>query len=192
MFPNRADLRSDLPDHGLALLAAGGDRTAFGHLVRRHGAQVRLILRRMGADLARADDVAQEAFIAAFRAIADFRGETSFPGWIRAIAIRKYLRFLKSEQRWAQVSAEAALDAGRAILPDPDPGLRRDLDQALQALSEMERISVTLCHGAGFSHKEAATALNLPVGTVKSHVKRGLDKLRARLAPDSLTLRKVG
>ena len=56
------------------------------------------------------------------------------------------------------------------------------LDEALKALGPAERLCVSLCYGAGLSHGEAADALNLPLGTVKSHVKRGLDKLRARLA----------
>ena len=63
--------------------------------------------------------------------------------------------------------------------------MRIDLDEALKALSDEERICVTLCYGGGLSHSEAAEALNSPLGTVKSHVKRGLDKLRRRLAPES-------
>jgi RNA polymerase sigma-70 factor (ECF subfamily) len=58
-----------------------------------------------------------------------------------------------------------------------------DLEEALKGLSAAERLCVSMCYGAGLSHAEAADALNLPLGTVKSHVKRGLDKLRARLAP---------
>ena len=60
---------------------------------------------------------------------------------------------------------------------------RIDLDEALKVLGAPERLCVTLCFGAGLSHAEAADALNLPLGTVKSHVKRGLEKLRTRLAP---------
>jgi RNA polymerase sigma-70 factor (ECF subfamily) len=60
---------------------------------------------------------------------------------------------------------------------------RIDLDEALKSLSASERMCVSLCYGAGMSHAEAAEALNAPLGTVKSHVKRGLDKLRLRLAP---------
>jgi RNA polymerase sigma-70 factor (ECF subfamily) len=58
-----------------------------------------------------------------------------------------------------------------------------DLDDGLKAVSPVERLCVSLCFGAGLSHGEAAEALNLPLGTVKSHVKRGLEKLRTRLAP---------
>jgi RNA polymerase sigma-70 factor (ECF subfamily) len=60
---------------------------------------------------------------------------------------------------------------------------RLDLDGALQALSEAERLCVSLCCGAGLTHAEAADALKTPLGTVKSHVRRGLDKLKARLDP---------
>ena len=63
------------------------------------------------------------------------------------------------------------------------PPLPTDLEEALKVLSPAERLCVSMCYGAGLSHGEAADALNLPLGTVKSHVKRGLDKLRARLAP---------
>ena len=60
--------------------------------------------------------------------------------------------------------------------------LRIDLDEALRSLAESERLCVSLCYGGGLSHAEAAEALNTPLGTVKSHVKRGLDKLRAELS----------
>ena len=63
-----------------------------------------------------------------------------------------------------------------------DAASRIDLDDALKALSRGERLCVSLCYGADWSHGEAAEALNIPIGTVKSHVKRGLDKLRAKLA----------
>ena len=72
------------------------------------------------------------------------------------------------------------------VLPDGrphDPAGALDLDGALGELSAPERMCVSLCYGAGLSHSEAAAALNAPLGTVKSHVKRGMDKLRLRLAP---------
>jgi RNA polymerase sigma-70 factor (ECF subfamily) len=65
----------------------------------------------------------------------------------------------------------------------PAAGDLIDLDEALRSLSAPERVCVSLCYGAGLSHSEAAAALNAPLGTVKSHVKRGMDKLRLRLAP---------
>lgn len=173
---------SSLHDVELATLAAAGDRTAFGELVRRHGSAVRGLLRRMGAQPSEADDLAQDAFIAAFEAIADFRGEGTFAGWVKKIAARTYTRRLNKEKRLRLLAEDAQEDEAG---PTPDPSRRLDLDEAMKDLAEAERICVTFCYGAGLSHAEAAEALNLPLGTVKSHVKRGLDKLRARLAPET-------
>jgi RNA polymerase sigma-70 factor (ECF subfamily) len=165
----------------LCTYAATGERRAFGELVRRHGSSVRGLLRRMGAQGAEADDVAQDAFLAAFERIAEFRGEGTFAGWVKRIAARAYLRRLQKERRIGALTAEQ-VDAD-AEGGDGDAEGRIDLDEALKVLGPAERICVTMCYGAGLSHQEAADALNLPLGTVKSHVKRGLDKLRTRLAP---------
>ena len=168
----------NLHDAELAALAAAGDRRAFGELVRRHNAGVRGLLMRMGADPATADDVAQDAFLTAFSRISEFRGEGAFAGWVKRIAARAYLR------RWRRrgnALAEAETEEGFG--GEGEAASRIDLDEALKTLSPAERVCVSLCYGAGFSHAEAALALETPLGTVKSHVKRGLDKLRSRLAP---------
>src|ERR1700749_723902 len=171
--------RASAHDLELVALAAAGGRAAFGELIRRHGSAVRGLLRRMGADPATADDVAQDAFLAAFESIAEFRGEGSFAGWVKKIAARLYLR------RWKKSSK---VDLMAEPEGDPEPShetssnRRIDLDEALKVLSPAERLWVSLCYGGGLSHAEAAETLNAPLGTVKSHVKRGLDKLRERLA----------
>jgi RNA polymerase sigma factor (sigma-70 family) len=170
-------------DLELAALAAAGGRDAFGELIRRHGSAVRGLLRRMGANPALADDLAQDAFLAAFEQISDFRGEGTFQAWVQRIAARLYVK------RWRRDARGRAADEMARTEPAPDPGdetgsaERIDLDEALKCLSAAERLCVTLCYGGGLSHAEAAEALNTPLGTVKSHVKRGLDKLRRRLAP---------
>jgi len=161
----------------VALTVAGGG-SAFGELVRRHGSAVRALLRRMGADTHLADDLAQDAFLAAFEQITEFRGEGTFQAWVKRIAARAYVK------RWRREAREALV----AETPEPesasiDVAAGIDLDDALRSLSGPERMCVSLCYGAGLSHAEAALALNAPLGTVKSHVKRGLDKLRLRLAP---------
>jgi len=169
----------DHHDVELAALAAAGGRREFGELVRRHNSAVRALLRRMGAQGAEADDVAQDAFLQAFEKCTEFRGEGTFAAWVKRIAARLYL---KRKARDARYVAELGT---AEIAPAVDtPGLV-DLDEALKSLNATERLCVSLCHGAGLSHPEIAAAMNLPLGTVKSHVKRGLDKLRARLAPDT-------
>ena len=82
----------------------------------------------------------------------------------------------------ARTPREALHTSGDAVA-----GQRLDLDGALKLLSPAERLCVSLCCGAGFSHAEVAEALKSPLGTVKSHVRRGLDKMKAHLtseAPD--------
>lgn len=176
-----AELRpvTGLHDVELAALAAAGDRRAFGELVRRHGSAVRGLLRRMGAEAATADDVAQDAFLTAFERIAEFRGEGTFSAWVRKIAARQYVRRWKKDSRLTSEDENAA-DEGHG--GEISAAQRIDLDEALKSLSENERVCVSLCFGAGLSHAEAAEMLGAPLGTVKSHVKRGLDKLRHRLA----------
>lgn len=168
----------DRHDVELAALAAAGGRREFGELVRRHGTLVRALLRRMGAQASVADDIAQDAFIQAFQRCSEFRGDGTFAAWIKRIAARLYIKRCVKEARYVD---EVSDDE---VVHQPHPGDRMDLDEALKTLSEPERLCVSLCHGAGMAHPEIASALNLPLGTVKSHVKRGLDKLRARLQPE--------
>lgn len=186
-MPGAKTLRfAALHDVELCTHAATGERRAFGELVRRHGSAVRGLLRRMGAQAAEADDVAQDAFLTAFERIAEFRGEGTFAGWVKRIAARLYLRRMQRERKlglFAQAQDDGDAAAG---LGDADAAI--DLDEGLKALGPAERLCVSLCFGAGLSHAEAAEALNLPLGTVKSHVKRGLEKLRARLAPAAVAL----
>ncbi|MFI4966093.1 MAG: RNA polymerase sigma factor [Caulobacterales bacterium] len=172
---------ASLHDVELCTHAATGERRAFGELVRRHGSAIRGVLRRMGAQSTEADDVAQDAFLTAFERIAEFRGEGTFAAWVKKIAARLYLRRLQRDRKLGALIAETVEDE-----PDPQGGdadAAIDLEEALKVLSAVERLCVTMCFGAGLSHSEAAEALNLPLGTVKSHVKRGLEKLRTRLAP---------
>jgi RNA polymerase sigma-70 factor (ECF subfamily) len=177
---------ASLHDVDLCLHAATGERRAFGELVRRHGSAVRGLLRRMGAQPAEADDVAQDAFLTAFERIPEFRGEGTFAGWVKRIAARLYLRRLQKERRLGAFANEG--DEEKEAAPTGDADAAIDLDEALKGLNPAERLCVSMCFGAGLSHAEAAEALNLPLGTVKSHVKRGLEKLRARLAPSGAVL----
>jgi len=174
--------RASAHDLELVALAATGGRDAFGELIRRHGSAVRGILRRLGADPASADDIAQDAFLAAYEQIGDFRGEGTFQSWVKRIAARLYAKRWRREARGAAL-AELMAEFDAPSPPESASADRIDLDEALKALSPVERICVALCYGADLSQAEAAQALNAPLGTVKSHVKRGLDKLRVRMAP---------
>ena len=169
------------PDVVLAELAAGGNRDAFGELVRRSIAAVRSLLRRMGAQPALADDVTQDAFITAFRKIGSYRAESSFAAWVMRIAARLLVKRFRREAR-VVLSFDAETTLSREDVHTPDPSLLLDLGAALEALSPAERLCVSLCHGAGFTHVEISDQLQIPLGTVKSHISRGTRKLRSRLA----------
>jgi len=169
-----------LPDADLAGLSAGGDRAAYGELARRHARFVRDLMRRMGADAALADDLTQEAFISALHSLPGYRLEAPFSAWIRTGAARLYLKRKAQDARTVVMA-----DPVDVAAPDDAPGLtpdaRMDLDAALRTLSAGERTCVTLCHGAGLTGQEIAETLGVPLGTVKSHVTRGLEKLRRKL-----------
>ncbi|MHB8287400.1 MAG: RNA polymerase sigma factor, partial [Caulobacteraceae bacterium] len=186
MAPSTHTTPSGLHDVELAVLAAGGGRAAFGELARRHGSAVRGLLRRMGADPALADDLAQDAFLSAFEHISEFRGEGTFAGWIKRIAVRLYIKRWKRRAQLDPVADAPESDSGAG--GEGMAASLLDLDQALGQLSPSERLCVSLCFGAGLSHAEAADALKAPLGTVKSHTRRGMAKLRARLAPELIAI----
>ena len=180
--PLRAPLAA-ASDVDLATLSARGDRLAFSELVRRASPLVHDLLRRMGAQPALADDLTQDALVAAYRGVAGYRGEAPFAAWAMRIAARLYLKRYRKDARTVLMAEPIDLQAADG-LTEAANAERLDLDRALQSLSKAERMCVSLCHGAGLRHDEIAQALNIPLGTVKSHVTRGLQKLRRRMAGD--------
>jgi RNA polymerase sigma-70 factor (ECF subfamily) len=169
------------PDAELVAWAAAGDRAAFGELVRRHGSAVRALLRRMGAEAATADDLAQDAFLQAFQKIGALHNGAVFLPWLKQIAARLYVRRWKKDKRLELMAETPEPDADDRAAHHAPVAARIDLEQAMKVLSPVQRMCVSLCFGADLSHAEAAEMLNVPLGTVKSHVKRGLDKLRAEM-----------
>jgi RNA polymerase sigma-70 factor, ECF subfamily len=163
-----------LPDEqDLTHAAMAGDRKAFGQLVARHQASIRALSRRLARSSSEGDDIAQAAFLTAWRRRSTWRGG-SFSGWVCAIAYRE---FLAGRKRPAEISQDADIE-----VPAGGDGERIDLMRAMAALDESERAAVALCVGAGLSHSEAALAMDAPLGSVKSWVLRGRAKLQKALA----------
>ncbi|MFG6465998.1 RNA polymerase sigma factor [Roseateles sp. BYS87W] len=159
--------------------AARGDRQAFTQLVQAHQGYLRKLLGRVcRGDQARADDLAQEAFVRAWRALPQFRGEARFRTWLTRLAYSAL-----SAERPALPTADP--DGPDLATPTPDfaPGAdwRLDLDRALATLSDAQRHAVLLCYGADLSHAEAAQVLGWPLGTVKTQVLRAKARLREHL-----------
>jgi RNA polymerase sigma factor (sigma-70 family) len=167
-----------------------GDARVFEILVRRHQGLVRAQLRRLlGDDPAMADDLAQETFILAWRKLHQFRGDSRFGTWLYRIAHSCFLQHLRSKGgREKQSLAQDLDDLEKAGVDSGEPELRLDLDVALQRLSGNQRVSLLYCVQLGLSHEEAAVVLDMPLGTVKTHVARGKARLRELLqawAPDN-------
>jgi len=153
------------------------DAAAFGVSIRQHQSAVRGFLRRLTrGDHALADDLAQETFLEAYRKREQFRGQTAIAGWLFAIA---WSRFLMTARRRKLEPLDD--DAPEPALPESDSVLRLDLEKALAALRAPERAALTLCFAIGMGHEEAAATLGMPLGTLKSHIARGREKLKTLL-----------
>lgn len=159
--------------------ARGGDLRAFGTLVDAHQAAVRAFLRRLSGNDADADDFAQEAFARTWEVLRRFDGRSSLRTFICGIAFQYWRRARRSNARRAlreEAYADLADQQSEAPLPQA-LAVRR----AMQALPEEQQAVLALCLGQEFSHAEAAETLGLPLGTVKSHIKRGRERLQAAL-----------
>ncbi|MDB5418018.1 MAG: polymerase sigma-70 factor,ECF subfamily [Phenylobacterium sp.] len=162
-------------DESLVAAAQAGSTEAFSRLIERHQQAVRAFLRRACGDWALADDLAQETFLAAWPRIGRLRAGGSVRAWLCGIAHRKHLTARRSAGR--SRTREAAYEAERTPPAREALDDRITLETAMADLPADQRACVALCLAGDFSHAEAAEALDLPLGTVKSHVTRG----RARL-----------
>jgi RNA polymerase sigma-70 factor (ECF subfamily) len=162
----------------LIVAAQAKDQAAFGELVKRRQGWARALLRRMCSNHAEADDLAQEAFIKAWERLKDLETPAAFPGWFRRIAVTTFLMAKRKQRAKFEEIDDAAPIASEESSPESAAGAKIDLERALKLLSDAERLCVTLNHGEGLSHSEIVEITGLPLGTVKSHVLRGTEKLR--------------
>ena len=169
----------------IARVLLDDDHHAFAELVRNHQSPVRGLLRQlMRGDAALADDLGQETFLRAYKNIRSFRGEARFSTLLYRSAyncVRENARRRKElvgvdEEQWQAEQHPHTVD----------PGLRHDLMHALNLLPLHERTAVMLCCQNGLSHDEAARVLEIPLGSVKTNVLRGREKLKRTLAATPL------
>jgi len=158
--------------------AMAGDDDAFAELVQRRQKPVRDMMRRLCRNHALADDLAQKAFMEAWRGLGALRDPGAFGGWLKRVVVNVWL----AEARRASLPLDDDEDAFAAA-PDPAPSPERaagriDLERALGQLKPAERLCVVLAHGEGMTHEEIAESIGRPLGTVKSHVLRGTEKLK--------------
>jgi len=186
-------------DRALVERAQQGDARAFEMLVVKYQRRIERLISRMVRDADLVHDVAQEAFIRAYRALPQFRGESAFYTWLYRIAVNTAKKTLVEIKR-DPVSTESA----RARPGDDDETYRADhelsdgetpeavlaskeiaatVNAAINALSEDLRQAITLREIEGLSYEEIADVMNCPIGTVRSRIFRAREAIAARLRP---------
>lgn len=189
------------PDHALSDVACiarliGGDERALGILFDRHGAMAYGLASAMAHDAADAEEVVAEAFAQVWRSAASFdQTRGSVAAWLATIVRTRALDLLRSQKRRARVLDEAAAmsdDGASPALstgaPSPDRGVEqgevgRLVRDALALLPPPQRRVLELAYFGGLSQSEIAAQLSEPLGTVKTRMRAGMEKLRVALAP---------
>jgi len=163
----------------VARAVSGEDTAAFGELVRRHQSHVRNFLRKLAGDHALADDLAQDCFLHAWDKLQSFSGRGSFIGWLLKVAYTTFLQSKRKSKRYAEILESAGhvadQESRHQVLPDDEV---TDLDKFLAVLTEEERAIMVMSYACGLSHREIGDATDMPVGTVKSVIFRGKEKIR--------------
>ncbi|MBT3308975.1 MAG: RNA polymerase sigma factor RpoE [Gammaproteobacteria bacterium] len=170
-----------------------GDKRAFDLLVLKYQHKVVALVNRFVKDRSEAEDVAQDAFIRAYRALANFRGDSAFYTWLYRIAVNTAKNYLVSRGRrppTADIDAEEAelffQEQGLTEQATPESELVRDevqqtLQAALAALSDDLRMAITLRELEGMSYEEIAEVMDTPIGTVRSRIFRAREAIAKQL-----------
>ena len=186
-------------DEELIARVLAGDDASYGTLVTRYRDYVYTIAVRIVGSDEDAEDVAQEAFVRAYRALPRFRGDSKFSSWLYRIATNRALTHLKRRRRRADaVDIESGshveavvIDDGRSEAMSPelrvrDEEFRRAVRSAVLELPEQYRVVVTLFYLEERSYKEVVATLGIPMGTLKTHLHRARALLRDILAKHHL------
>jgi len=182
-------------DQALVERVQRGDKAAFDLLVSRYQHKVVKLIMRYVRDQAEALDVAQEAFLKAYRAIPRFRGESAFYTWLYRISINTAKNYLVAARRRPldydldlQDPEQYDMHARLKDVETPEGMLlseeiREAVNQAIEALPEDLRTAIMLRELEGMSYEEIATAMECPVGTVRSRIFRAREAIDKRLKP---------
>ena len=182
-------------DQQLVKRAKTGDMEAYDELVRRYQERIYATIYHMTANHEDANDLAQETFIKAYQALKSFKGDSSFFTWVYRIAINKTINFLKQRKNKTHMSlndldfnAEHDSDLV-ALISEKTPRrevnlieLQEKLNAAMQKLSEIHRLVVTLHDVQGLSHEEIGKIMNCNTGTVRSRLFYARQQLQAYLS----------
>ena len=172
--------RKDLSDLQLvAQVVVYQSKPAFSELVQRYQSPLRNYLRHLTGNHATADDLAQETFVKAWQKAHTFSGKGSFKAWLFKVAYNQFLQGIRKTKREAliDISPEQAevIEYQQAATPDENTP---DLNRFLKVLNPNERMAMILAYAHGMSHAEISEVSGLPVGTIKSHINRGKNKIQ--------------
>jgi RNA polymerase sigma factor (sigma-70 family) len=166
----------------IARIVSKKDQHAFAQLVLRYQSPLRQWARRLcDGDIHLADDLAQETFIKAYGAIGAFRAEAKFSTWLYRIAFNIAAnRWRTKKIAWCSLEEQEDVASEHCEIKKFDA--KKDVGAAMQQLSSAQQLAIRLCYEDGFSHEEAASIMSVPLGTLKTHVSRGKQKLQILLA----------
>lgn len=177
-MPRAQDYYPDCPEAFLISLARTGDRSAFEELVRRRQSQVRNLMRRFCNDSALADDLAQQVLMKVWLNLRQLKKPSAFSGWLKKLAVNTWLHHLRKNDALRGASEIKGMERPST----ESPGVGLDLDRALAELPPTIRMCVVLSYNEGLSHREIAQVTDLPLGTVKTHIRNGAKQLQQILA----------
>ena len=162
-----------------------GDKKAFELLVSKYQRKLMRLVSRLIRDQAEAEDVVQEAFIKAYRALPQFRGDSAFYTWLYRIGINTAKNYLVTQGRRAPTSTEAEhlrdINTPESMLATKQ--IAETVNFAMEALPEELRIAITLREIEGLSYDEIAVAMACPIGTVRSRIFRAREAIAVKLRP---------
>jgi len=183
-------------DRQLVKRAQKGDKRAFGLLVSKYQRKLARLLSRLIRDPAEVEDIAQEAFVKAYRALPSFRGDSAFYTWLYRIGINTAKNHLVALGRRAPTTTEFNTDEAEGF---EDGEQLRDINtpesvlmskqiadtvaEAMDDLPEELRMAITMREIEGLSYEDIAAAMNCPIGTVRSRIFRARDAIAAKLRP---------
>ncbi|GAK61405.1 RNA polymerase sigma factor [Candidatus Vecturithrix granuli] len=183
--------QTQIPDEKLVEASQNGDMEAFEALINKYQRQIFNLIYQMTHNVDIVEDIGQDVFVAAFRAIKDFQARSSFFTWLYRIAINHCKNYLTSTNRTQDIeklyrAEQETAESSDDYEKNPQSMLLAkefvvQMEEAMETLPAEQRIVITLCEFQGFSYQEIAEILQCPVGTVRSRLARARATLQEYL-----------